>query len=123
MRQVSEALDPNGCDAAKLLRAVTVSKDSKGAVIATVPLGPKAIYKAVIDLGDWERIVSEYSDKWNYILGPNGKRYATLGAGDNKTEMVARIITGAKKGQRVKYINGDTCDLRKENLRVVDNKR
>jgi Transposase DDE domain group 1 len=90
-----------------------------GAVIATVPLGPKAI----IDLEDWERIVSEYTDKWNYIIGPTGKKYATLGAGNSKTQMVARIVTGAKQGQRVRYIDGDTCDLRKENLRVIDNKR
>jgi hypothetical protein len=104
-------------------RQVTVSKDSEGAVIATVPLGPKAIYKVVIDIEDWKRVVSEYTGNWNYIVGPNNKKYATLGGGNNKTQMVARLITGAKKGQTVKYINGDTCDLRKANLRVIDNKR
>jgi hypothetical protein len=105
------------------MRQVTVSKDAKGAVIATVPLGPKAIYKATIYIDDWKKIVSEHTDKWNYIVGRNSKRYVTIGVGGNKTEMVARIITGARGGQRVQYVNGDTCDLRRKNLRMVDNKR
>lgn len=103
-------------------RSVTVSKDTRGTV-AMVPLGPKAIYKAIICVEDWEKIVSKYTDKWNYIVGPNGKKYTILGDKDNKTRMVARLITGATKDQRVAYINRDTLDLRRSNLRVVNSRR
>src|SRR5262245_30720197 len=106
-------------------RQTIVSRGPDGAALATVPLGPKAKLYCIMDSQSWDWLLNQgYSGKLNYLVGPNAKKYVTLGdTKRNKTLMVARLLVGAKENQRVKYVDGDTLNLRKQNILVIDSKR
>ena len=78
-------------------------------------------YHVIIDTTDYE-LISKYrwgkrisKDKvyFDYNINFNGR--------NNVHESLHRTIMGAKKGEHVDHINGDTLDNRKSNLRICTN--
>jgi hypothetical protein len=72
---------------------------------------------AIVDDEDIE-LVSAF--KWNALKGGQRKRnwfYATTRVDGRKLLAMHRLVMGAKKGQFIDHINGDTLDNRKSNLR------
>lgn len=71
----------------------------------------------LIDEDDYERV-----GKWKWSANGNGyavrnERYAPK---KYRKQYLHRFIIGAKKGQIVDHINGNTLDNRKSNLRICD---
>lgn len=63
--------------------------------------------------------ISQY--KWTAQMARNWKRYVIASIkleGKWKTVQLHRFILGAKKGQEVDHVNGDTLNNTRENLRI-----
>jgi hypothetical protein len=58
----------------------------------------------------------------SYFINENGggKRYVCVIGPNGKNLPVARWLTGATRNQLVRYKNGNSFDLRPENLRLID---
>jgi len=87
-----------------------------GATIIRIPLTRGKF--AIIERDDWEYIKrvgspNAFADRSHF-----GRVYAAVWTG-RRNEMIARILLKAKRGQRVRYSNGDTLDLRRANLSLV----
>jgi hypothetical protein len=98
-------------------------KDRDGREIVRVPLGPAFEHHAVLYAEDYKRFCEQYGDNaW----------YATQAKQDcpdllyvrvsyrGRSVMVARLLLGAGAGRGiVRYVDGNTLNLRRNNLRVV----
>lgn len=84
----------------------------------------------ILDGCDWHHIRTTVSDVW--LLNANGTRtrwYVRCGAtrlaavakqhGERPTATLARILTGAGRGEVVIYLDGDAMNLRRANLEVI----
>ena len=70
--------------------------------------------RAVVDSEDWDKV-----DPYVWFAGKHGnKTYAARKEGRNSI-LLHRVIAGAKPGDKVKHIDGNTMDCRKKNLKVV----
>lgn len=73
---------------------------------------------AILDVADWESIKNKYSPNLFSNGGRNGRQYAYVWT-PKGNRVVARELLGARRGQRIKYINGDSLDIRRANLQFV----
>lgn len=78
---------------------------------------------AILDAQDFVRLMEEegMSGQWWYhesVKTPTQRYRYVVGVrkGNNNPVQVARIVMGAKKGDRIRYRNNDTRDLRRSNL-------
>ncbi len=101
-------------------RTPTFTKDKDNKDIALVPLadqkGPVKVLKE-----DFDQLVSRgYSDQWVLSKSGRGRTYIRVRsphvAGGNA--LVSRLITGARCGQVVRYLDGNKLNLRADNLIV-----
>lgn len=76
-------------------------------------------YKAIVDFDDYERISK---NKW-YANMTKGKPYAVSGGWKMPPLRMHREVLGAKPGQYIDHINGNTLDNRKCNLRICTNQQ
>jgi hypothetical protein len=70
----------------------------------------------------WSCVVNSSGGKI-YAVRNSGKTEGTAGVegpgtGKSKRIMLARVVAGAKDGESVEFINGDTLDCRRGNLRI-----
>ena len=91
--------------------------------VVRVPLGPRGMKGfATIDLDCWEKFIEKgFSGNLNAHFAPNSDRLyvtapSTAATGNNI--LVARVLMDAKRGEIVRYIDGDPTNLRKSNLRL-----
>ena len=56
--------------------------------------------------------------KW-YASCYKGKWYARTSIGGGKKEYLHRVLVGAKQGQEVKFMNGDTLDCTRRNIQIA----
>lgn len=84
---------------------------------APAPSGATHVYK--IDAADFVK-ASKFT--WNSRPRSNGTYEAQAYArnGSNTPATLHRLISGAKSGQQVAFIDGDTKNCRRDNLRVYD---
>ena len=87
--------------------------------------------KAKIYADDLERLQADYGLSLNWHLNQDGKGNAYVKAGRLKnsgrscgdvggaypTLLVARVLLGAERGERIGYIDGDPLNLCRDNLR------
>lgn len=88
-------------------------------------------HEAIVDGDAWSDIERRHGAAW--VLNQNGTGMANVRKGGNAlaaaarqngerpTATLARIIAGAKPGERVTYRNGNRLDLRRNNL-IVHNR-
>lgn len=95
--------------------------------MVAVPLARDGKREAIIDHEDYSELLSlGLSPNWQ-IRGGSVSAHCPSGpvrtGGSSKAPsvpiLVARVLTGAKGGQRVSYRDGDRLNLRRENLEVV----
>lgn len=96
---------------------VYITEDGKD--LAIVPLGPNQHKVAMIYKEDYEFLMKlGVSQAWN-TLNKGGYVYAASHERGKATPvMIGRILLNAKKGQHVKYLDGDPSNLRRENMRL-----
>ncbi len=77
----------------------------------------------VLDAADWPAIRDTWAGLWS--LARSGRRFYVVGryppasAGTADTAHLARWMVGAGPGDTVVFVNGDTLDLRRNNLRLL----
>lgn len=99
--------------------------DVGGRLLARVPLGRHNKYAP-------QRYVEIWKDDYDFLvklgLSPNWAGYRTKSgfyvsaAAHNATNrvLIARVLLDASQGERVAYIDGNSLNLRRENLRLTD---
>jgi hypothetical protein len=94
--------------------------DADGRAVVAVPLANEA-GTAIVDAGDYDRLEAlGLSPSW-YLNGADRSRCyvrAAINDGRGNNVAVARIIVDAGPGQIVRYRDGDTTNLRRDNLLV-----
>ena len=84
----------------------------------------------ILDARDWHRIKTTIGDVWGINVDGTGQyfqvrcgasRVAALAKqpGERPTATLARILTDAKRGEVVRYRDGNSLNLRRANLEVV----
>jgi hypothetical protein len=96
--------------------------DADGQAIVRVSLANSQL-KAVLYAEDYQRLMSVgFSRFWKYTEDGQGRGYPTLNAytsdGHNREVPIARLIAQAGHGERVRVADGNTLNLRTENLSV-----
>ncbi|VVT19910.1 hypothetical protein MBHK15_130131 [Marinobacter salarius] len=89
--------------------------------VVYVPLTAGEI--AIVDVEDWPRIRQQYGPQWHCAGDGQGRRYACRSHpnDDGKYRQVTlqRAVLEAKRGQRVKTLNGNPLDCRRANLEIM----
>lgn len=80
--------------------------------------------RATLYTEDYQRLMDAgFTRFWNYAADGRGHAYPTLNAytrrGDNREVNVARLIIGAGQGEHARAIDGNSLNLRRENLLLV----
>jgi hypothetical protein len=94
--------------------------DADGQRLAHVALA-NTDRRATLYAEDYQRLIDAgFSPHWQYTGTSHGGAYVTLNAytgdGYNRSVPVARLLTGAGRGERVRARDGNTLNLRIENL-------
>ena len=90
-------------------RPITVTKQR----IAIVPLSRNGEHSATIDLEDYELLMSlGVSPNWQCTGG------SVVARTPKGTMLVGRILMDAKRGQQVRYLDGNPLNLRRDNLTI-----
>lgn len=102
------------------IRACHSFTDESGQHCTRVPLANSAL-SAVLLADDFDRLMAAgLSSNWGLNLNTKGgQAYVCATVKGANTVTVARLITGARWKQAVRYRNGDRLDLRPENLRIA----
>lgn len=98
--------------------------DADGYCCARVPLAKAGMY-AILFAGDLARLEAN-GIPLNWFFNLNGRRtfgHVKVAIPDDNVRAVARLITGAGKGQQVHYRDGNRLNLRRGNLVVVEGGR
>lgn len=76
---------------------------------------------AIVDADDYNRLIAQgVSPHWCVNLdGSKTRRYVRVTIAGDNVRTVARLITGAGRGERVHYRDGNPLNLRGDNLRVT----
>lgn len=78
---------------------------------------------AMLDATDWPRICQQYGSQWHCAGDGQGRRYACRSHpnedGEYRQVTLQRAILEAKRGQRVKALNGNPLDCRRKNLHIM----
>jgi hypothetical protein len=103
--------------------------DEGGRALARVPLGRNNKYEP-------QRYVEIWKDDFDFLvklgLSPNwacyrvkDNRYVTAATRniERSRALVARVLLDANAGEIIRYVDGNTLNLRRENLRLVESKR
>ena len=99
-------------------REFKTTKIGAGEIIVTVPLGKNAKHgECILDKSDMDRLLT-MGVSTNWTLN-NGSVHAYSRSGHLT---IARVITDASIGERVRYLDGNTLNLRKHNLELVRGK-
>lgn len=101
----------------------TFTTDARGQRLAHVALANTS-QRATLYAEDLERLLAAgWSPYWTHTSTGGRFRYVLARAanprGRQRSITVARLIAEPAKGFRVQYIDGDRCNLRRDNLRVV----
>ncbi len=99
----------------------TTDTDGASIVVVTNPKGES--FKVLAE--DWPSLSADFGDIWFVNANSNGRPYfrrhdpnAPLGKGGRPQITLQRAVMRAKRGQRVKFIDGDTSNCRRDNLEV-----
>ena len=105
------------------VRTITRTFDEDGREIVLVPLGREMKYHAKLYNDDYERLLQlGVTGKWNTHDNGDGRLYVTVRSKINRHHIiVARLIANPLPGYSVYYKNGDTLDLRRDNLEIRKN--
>ena len=101
-------------------RSVAYAVDVDGAAIALVHMPCGATAKALA--ADYRRLcdLGFPGDRWLTNAGANGFRYVRLGTGGGTNTMTAaRLLLRPPAQTYVRYADGDTLNLRRDNLYVT----
>lgn len=100
-------------------RKIERTTDAYGDAIVRVPLANFAGY-AIVDAEDFDRMMAAgLSPNWFANLnGKNGRLYVKTQVPHDRPRTVARFVAGAGDNESVRYCDGDTFNLRHENLIV-----
>ena len=113
---------PESASPATRRRQPRRGKDQDGRSVVWVPLA-NVSEEAVIEAKDFDDLTDRgLSDQWCFNGGRGGKGYARVNTdlfSSRRLESVHRLIMGAGPTQTVLFINGNTLDLRRSNLRMV----
>jgi len=103
----------------KPLRNVTRMIDPNGQPVVKVPLANTELV-ATVDSDSYDKLIETgISTNWNFNkASPKENGYVRTALNGSRV-CVARLIVQAKPKENVHYLNGDTLDLRKENLYVA----
>lgn len=98
----------------------TFTIDADGQRLAHVALA-NSQQRATLYADDYERLIAAgFSRFWKLTADGCGSAYATLNAhtreGHNREVPIARLVVEAKRGERVRSTDGQTLNLRRENL-------
>lgn len=101
----------------------TFTTDAHGQRLAHVALANTS-QRATLYAEDLERLLAAgWSPYWTHTSTGGRFRYVLARAanprGRQRSITVARLIVQTAKGFRVEYIDGDRCNLRRDNLRAV----
>lgn len=103
-------------------RSHRISRLQDGSVVAFVPLGPNGKHgECAIDLEDLSALVERgVSMSWTLNFGSQGVGYVyTKGAKNNRNISIARLIMDCRPGEKIRYRDGNSLNLRRENLKLV----
>lgn len=99
-----------------LKRHPTFTTDADGTPVASIPLAKGQT--ATLETTDWEDLLCRgVSPHWTFNHNGNGLSYVRVKSPLNLLS-VGRLILGARRGQIVRYRNGDRCDLRRLNIHL-----
>jgi len=101
-------------------REFTTTKIGAGEIIVIVPLGPNGRHgECILDKSDMDRLLTMgVSTNWTLNNG-----YVTAsGKTPSNHVLVARAITGAGFGEHVRFLDGNSRNLRRQNLQVMRGK-
>lgn len=76
----------------------------------------KGDFQVKLDVDDYEKVKDI---RWGLYIDPNGRHMARAGT-DHGRVLMHRFLFDIPKGKRMEWLNGDTLDLVKENLQLVD---
>ena len=86
----------------------------------------------IIEPDQWDRVSGERGSRWGRLRNDNkgyvasGRRAASRQprhGGVVPVVILARLVSGATKGQHLRYANGNPLDLTLKNLEVIPNAR
>jgi hypothetical protein len=91
-----------------------------GETVYRVPLLNQPGSFATLDKHGYDLLVAEGVDLLIQAVATGGNSYVRYQRSGftRRWDLAARLVTGASKGQLVRYANGDRTDLRLSNLRV-----
>lgn len=100
-------------------RPITRTFDENEQEIALVPLGREQKHHAKLYAEDYDKLMQlGVSANWNFILSGNKPYVVCRSKIDGGQIIIARLIANPRPGHSVFYKNGDTLDLRSDNLEV-----
>jgi hypothetical protein len=85
--------------------------------------------EVILPAADWTWIADRVSSRW--VVNASGSGYlqircgsakaatTALQPGERPTATLARVLTGAKRGEVVRYLDGNPFNLRRANLEVL----
>jgi hypothetical protein len=98
-------------------REYKTQKIGLGEIVVTVPLGPNGKHgECILDKSDMDSLLTMgVSTNWTVTKG-----YVTAsGKSSNNHVLIARVLTGASHGERVRFLDGNKLNLRRHNLKLV----
>ena len=97
-------------------RGFKTTRIGAGEIIVTVPLGKDSKHgECILDKSDMDRLLT-MGVSTNWTLN-NGHVTASAKTSNNHI-LIARVISGASFGERVKFLDGNRLNLRKHNLEL-----
>jgi len=97
-------------------RPVRITDSKDGGICVSVPLARTGANEAVLDLQDYNELISlGLYPNWS-LLGRNVSARGPLGL----RLLVARILTDARPGEVVWYRDGNPLNLRRQNLGIKE---